>query len=323
MHSKHRIGALLLSGLLCIGLGACGEPAGQRVETTVYTLQLSEGVFDRQAVAEDAAAEFYCGEVLSGGVRRHEAATAEEFRAVLFGDFSPFYPEGGVAEWAQSKPEAGIFAAKALVRLPGGGESLHAYMMEGDADFYEFWFDLTAVEEATAEEILASLCWGHSRTDSPDGTRSLTILDHDQYPQIFLWTMEEERLTSCISQHYPLLVDLAPPVTAGDPRWAPDGSRAVVAVQGTDAASFFFPATEDGGLNFPIDQIEDRLRAAGYLFEVPAAAEPQWELIPMEWSGDSAALRFTFAYTDINGDRQQGAAEYSIEGDQGTIHLQD
>lgn len=60
-----------------------------------------------------------------------------------------------------------------------GREELHTFYLMNQADpnngIYDLWFDLSQVSREEAEAVRNTLVLGYDRTESPDGTRLLSI----------------------------------------------------------------------------------------------------------------------------------------------------
>ncbi|MFQ7856020.1 MAG: hypothetical protein ACLRIS_13630 [Flavonifractor plautii] len=79
------------------------------------------------------------------------------------------------------EPDADVplWTYKVLVERADGREELHTFYLMNQADpnngIYDLWFDLSQVSRAEAEAVRNTLILGYDRTESPDGTRLLSI----------------------------------------------------------------------------------------------------------------------------------------------------
>ena len=79
------------------------------------------------------------------------------------------------------EPDADVplWTYKVLVERADGREELHTFYLMNQADpnngIYDLWFDLSQVSREEAEAVRNTLVLGYDRTESPDGTRLLSI----------------------------------------------------------------------------------------------------------------------------------------------------
>ena len=218
------------------------------------------------------------------------------------------------------EPDADVplWTYKVLVERADGREELHTFYLMNQADpnngIYDLWFDLSQVSREEAEAVRNTLVLGYDRTDSPDGTRLLSIQPWGGDCMLY-----------DISGEYPVAlgqVSCSSGMSGGavhsDPLWSPDGSRVAVTSTGRiiDAGMSF---------SFPIGPLPPELThqkeggLAGLTF---AALNPEYQMgdavgyprcVPLAWSEDGLSLQYSWAWADTEGQLHEGTAWYCFD----------
>lgn len=211
-----------------------------------------------------------------------------------------------------------LYTYEVLVERADGREELHTfYVMDQAAagnGVYDLWFDLSQVSREEAEAVRNTLVLGYDRTESPDGTRLLSIQPWGGDCMLY-----------DISGEYPVAlgqVSCSSGMPGGavhsDPLWSPDGSRVAVTSTGR---------TIDAGMSFsfPIGPLPPELThqkeggAAGLTF---AALNPEYQMgdavgyprcVPLAWSEDGLSLQYSWAWAETEGQLHEGTAWYCFD----------
>lgn len=218
------------------------------------------------------------------------------------------------------EPDADVplWTYEVLVERADGREELHTFYLMNQADpnngIYNLWFDLSQVSREEAEAVRNTLILGYDRTESPDGTRLLSIQPWGGDCMLY-----------DISGEYPVAlgqVSCSSGMPGGavhsDPLWSPDGSRVAVTSTGR---------TIDAGVSFsfPIGPLPPELThqkeggLAGLTF---AALNPEYQMgdavgyprcVPLAWSEDGLSLQYSWAWADTEGQLHEGTAWYCFD----------
>ena len=233
-----------------------------------------------------------------------EAVTVEDLSCKI-GDLEP---DADVPLWTY----------EVLVERADGREELHTFYLMNQADpnngIYNLWFDLSQVSREEAEAVRNTLILGYDRTESPDGTRLLSIQPWGGDCMLY-----------DISGEYPVALGqvscssgMPDGAVHSDPLWSPDGSRVAVTSTGRiiDAGMSF---------SFPIGPLPPELThqkeggAAGLTF---AALNPEYQMgdavgyprcVPLAWSEDGLSLQYSWAWADTEGQLHEGTAWYCFD----------
>lgn len=243
-------------------------------------------------------------------------------------DGNPILPAEAVAVTVEDlsckiedlEPDADVplWTYKVLVERADGREELHTFYLMNQADpnngIYDLWFDLSQVSREEAEAVRNTLVLGYDRTDSPDGTRLLSIQPWGG--DCMLYDISGEHpvalgQVSCSS-------GMPGGAVHSDPLWSPDGSRVAVTSTGR---------TIDAGMSFsfPIGPLPPELThqkeggLAGLTF---AALNPEYQMgdavgyprcVPLAWSEDGLSLQYSWAWADTEGQLHEGTAWYCFD----------
>ena len=211
-----------------------------------------------------------------------------------------------------------LYTYEVLVERADGREELHTfYVMDQAAagnGVYDLWFDLSQVSREEAEAVRNTLVLGYDRTDSPDGTRLLSIQPWGG--DCMLYDISGEHpvalgQVSCSS-------GMPGGAVHSDPLWSPDGSRVAVTSTGR---------TIDAGMSFsfPIGPLPPELthqKEGGLSGLTFAALNPEYQMgdavgyprcVPLAWSEDGLSLQYSWAWADTEGQLHEGTAWYCFD----------
>ena len=206
-----------------------------------------------------------------------------------------------------------LYTYEVLVERADGREELHTfYVMDQAAagnGVYDLWFDLSQVSREEAEAVRNTLVLGRDRTESPDGSRLISITPSGR--GYLLYDTGGE---------YPVplgqIADFGGGILSA-PLWSPDGARAAVTATdiATEAVAFSFPLDD----LYPDELHKDTGGLAGLTF---AALNPEYQMgdavgyprcVPLAWSEDGLSLQYSWAWADTEGQLHEGTAWYCFD----------
>ena len=219
------------------------------------------------------------------------------------------YPD----ENQESDANAPLYIYEALVERADGREELHTFYLMNqaypDTGIYDLWFDLSQVSREEAEGVRDTLVLGHDRTESPDGTRLISI--QPSGADCMLYDISGEHPValgqfSCTGR--------LPGGALSDPLWSPDNQRVAATVSNGFRTSFAFPI----GPFYP--EMEHPDGVAGLTYEtlhpeyrLASLADPFPRCVPLAWSEDSLSLQYSWAWVDTENQLHQGTAWYCFD----------
>ena len=213
------------------------------------------------------------------------------------------------------EPDADVplWTYEVLVERADGREELHTFYLMNqaypDTGIYDLWFDLSQVSWEEAEGVRDTLVLGHDRTESPDGTRLISI--QPSGTDCMLYDISGEHPValgqfSCTGR--------LPGGALSDPLWSPDNQRVAATVSNGFRTSFAFPI----GPFYP--EMEHPDGVAGLTYEtlhpeyrLASLADPFPRCVPLAWSEDSLSLQYSWAWVDTENQLHQGTAWYCFD----------
>ena len=218
----------------------------------------------------------------------------------------------------ESDANAPLYIYEALVERADGREELHTFYLMNqaypDTGIYDLWFDLSQVSREEAEGVRDTLVLGHDRTESPDGTRLISIQPSGADCMLY-----------DISGEHPVALGqiihtsgMSGGSTHSDPLWSPDSSRVAVTATGWSTAA-------QVSFSFPIGPLPPELthrREGGVAGLTYAALGPEYQLgdvtgfprcVPLAWSEDSLSLQYSWAWVDTENQVHEGTAWYCLD----------
>lgn len=219
------------------------------------------------------------------------------------------YPD----ENQESDANAPLYIYEALVERADGREELHTFYLMNqaypDTGIYDLWFDLSQVSREEAEGVRDTLVLGHDRTESPDGTRLISI--QPSGADCMLYDISGEHPValgqfSCTGR--------LPGGALSDPLWSPDNQRVAATVSNGFRTSFAFPI----GPFYPEMEHPDGVAGLTYealrpQYRLASLADPFPRCVPLAWSEDSLSLQYSWAWVDTENQLHQGTAWYCFD----------
>ena len=219
------------------------------------------------------------------------------------------YPD----ENQEADANAPLYIYEALVERADGREELHTFYLMNqaypDTGIYDLWFDLSQVSREEAEGVRDTLVLGHDRTESPDGTRLISI--QPSGADCMLYDISGEHPValgqfSCTGR--------LPGGALSDPLWSPDNQRVAATVSNGFRTSFAFPIGPfyqemehpDGVAGLTYETLHPEYRLA-------SLADPFPRCVPLAWSEDSLSLQYSWAWVDTENQLHQGTAWYCFD----------
>ena len=213
------------------------------------------------------------------------------------------------------EPDADVplWTYEVLVERADGREELHTFYLMNqaypDTGIYDLWFDLSQVSREEAEGVRDTLVLGHDRTESPDGTRLISI--QPSGADCMLYDISGEHPValgqfSCTGR--------LPGGALSDPLWSPDNQRVAATVSNGFRTSFAFPI----GPFYPEMEHPDGVAGLTYealrpQYRLASLADPFPRCVPLAWSEDSLSLQYSWAWVDTENQLHQGTAWYCFD----------
>lgn len=275
----------------------------------------------------DSSGIFYKGDSEAGGITLHilpddmslhkqiffepmnSQTERETFTLRETFDFSPLYPIG-VANSDLSKLDTLCPSYAASLTMEDGTERIRFYFTASNYHIYDLWFDLNFVSEEDAYKAAQSLFFGTNRADSPDGKRAVSFYDSGMEHLAYFWDLTGEN--PVMTESMPAS-GLLPDGVPDSPLWSLDSQKLAVGISNENIRSFtFLTGARPTGFHTGAGDLMKVFTDSGYSFDYELAAEPEAELVPLEWGKDSESLKFSYAWTDSTGVRRSGIAWYSL-----------
>ena len=200
-----------------------------------------------------------------------------------------------------------LYTYEVLVERSDGREELHTFYMINP--IHDLWFDLSQVSREEAEGVRDTLVLGHDRTESPDGTRLISIQPSGADCMLYDISGEHPVALGQVS-----CTGRLPGGALSDPLWSPDNQRVAATVSNGFRTSFAFPI----GPFYP--EMEHPDGVAGLTYEtlhpeyrLASLADPFPRCVPLAWSEDSLSLQYSWAWVDTENQLHQGTAWYCFD----------
>lgn len=224
-------------------------------------------------------------------------------------DFSPLYPSE-VVEADLSKLDTLCPSYAASLTMKDGSEQTRFYYVASNYHIYDLWFDLNFLSEEEAYKAAQSLFFGTNRADSPDGKHAVSFYDSGMEHLAYFWDLTGEN--PVMTESMPAS-GLLPDGVPDSPLWSPDSQKLAVGISNENIRSFtFLTGARPTGFHTGAGDLMKVFTDSGYSFDYELAADPEAELVPLEWGKDSESLKFSYAWMDSTGVRRSGTAWYSL-----------